>query len=171
MGQKPGFAGRHEAYSSSNRQRRGKSGIDQSWTYLVELLDRISMHETTREVEHLDAVVHPQPGTQGRAEEVTTVGTPFTVDRIRRIDRRNLLEGLTVPNVNLSSQVTETGNAEESSLRVVRKEIAGVRAEIVDDLDASVKDDRLRRHIWRCHGRGQPRIESNLGSYRTYSRK
>jgi len=69
------------------------------------------------------------------------------VNRIRRIDRRNLLERLTIPHVDLSCQVTESSDTKKSSLGVVGEEVTRVGAEIVDNLDSSIEDNSLRRHV------------------------
>jgi hypothetical protein len=55
---------------------------------------------------------------------------------------------LSIPYIDLSGEVTETSDAEKSSLRVVGEEVARVGSEVVDDLDSSVKDDGLRRHVY-----------------------
>jgi len=67
---------------------------------------------------------------------------------IGSIDSSNLLEGLSVPYVDLSSEITESSDTEETSLRVVREEIARVCSEIVDDLDASIEDNSLCGHVY-----------------------
>lgn len=68
--------------------------------------------------------------------------------RIGSIDSGDLLESLSVPYVDLSSEITESSDTEETSLRVVREEVARVCSEIVDDLDASIENDSLCGHIY-----------------------
>jgi hypothetical protein len=142
-------------------------------TCLVQLLDLLVVDQDSGKVVDLDAVVDSQTRTQGRTHEIPAVGTPLAVDRIRRLERRHLLERLTVVDVDLASQVTEPGNAEEAALRVVREEVARVQAKVVDHLDASIKDDGLCRHICGHRTRVSALREKREQSARrgTYSRR
>jgi hypothetical protein len=116
---------------------------------LVELLDRLNVHQSTGEVVDLNPVVNPQPRRKRRTEEVPSIRRPLAVDRVRRLERDNLLERLTVVDVDLTREVTETGDAEEATLRVVGDEVTRVEAEVGDDLDALVEDNGLGGHVCR----------------------
>lgn len=115
--------------------------------HLVELLDRLEVHERSSVVEDPHAVVDPQPRTKGSAHQVPSIGTPLAMTGIGRVKGADLLERFAIPNVDLTREVTEASDAEKATLRVVGEEVARVGAKVVDDVDANVKDDGLGGHV------------------------
>lgn len=66
--------------------------------------------------------------------------------RIRCVNSADLLESLSIPYVDLPRQVTETGDTEKSSLRVVGEEVSRLGSEIVDEVNSSVENDSFGWH-------------------------
>lgn len=97
-------------------------------------------------MENSHPIVDPQSRTQSRTKEVPPIRTPLTLTRIGRVDRAHFLESLSIPDVDLASEVTKPSDAEESSLRVVGEEVAGLGAEIVDDFHFLIEDDSFGGH-------------------------
>lgn len=70
--------------------------------HLVELLDRLEVHERSSVVEDPHAVVDPQPRTESSAHQVTSIGTPLAMTGIGRVESADLLERFAIPNVDLT---------------------------------------------------------------------
>lgn len=115
---------------------------------VVQLNHVLVVHDTATNVPELDAVIDTKTGRCGGRQDETAVGRPGADTRVTAFDGSDLaIILLEVVNIDLASQVTETGNQGEPASRREDDGVTGAKREGVGGDGAVVEDGGLRGHV------------------------
>lgn len=73
---------------------------------------------------------------------------PLAGGRVRGANVGDFLHRLAIPDVDLTAEVSKTGDEEETRLRLVRDEVSRGKSEVVRGVGLGVEKNGLRRHVW-----------------------
>ena len=141
---------------------RKAASRDRAPDNVVQLDHVLVVHDTATNVPKLDAVIDTKTGRSGGSQDVAAVGRPGADTRVTTFNGSDLaIILLEVVNVDLTSQVTETGNQGETSSRREDDGVTGAKREGVGGNSAVVEDGGLGGHVAVNHaellGVGRPR--------------
>lgn len=93
-----------------------------------------------------DAIINSQTRAQCRTHEQPAIWTPGALGAVVDLEVGDLLQGASVPDIDLAGQVAETSDAQEPTLRIEGYVVSRQRTKFVQNVQTEIEKGRLGGH-------------------------